>query len=190
MKSNKYLFKILTILFLGVALVSCESDDDNNNDNEASLVGLWNLTSYTYSGDIVTENMGVTITTEYMGEAINIDSTLDIGENPNTINTAGSYDIVLTTIFLGEEIEQTVPIADATAQGTWTRNGNILTIEGELVAGAQLPAGVPSDINTQDYTIAELTATTLRLTLSTSFEINQAGVNNSYTLNTDIVLNR
>lgn len=186
----KNTWKLLLMAFLSITLLTGCNEDDDTPESGASLVGLWNLTSYNYSGDITTTNQGVTIETQFNGEAINIDATLEIAENPNTMTAAGTYDIVLTTIFLGDEIEQTVSIPDVSSESTWERNGNTLTIIGDVVGGSELPGGFPTDLNTQDYTIVELTDTTLRLTLNTSFEVTQVGVENSYSLTIDMVLNK
>jgi len=184
----KHTWKLFLLgLFSITLLTGCNSDDDTL-DNEASIVGVWNVVAYDYGGSVSTTFQGQTTSSEFTGEFFNIDLTLDITENPNEMNSAGSYDIRLTSTLDGSPpVEQTVSFNDISGQGTWTRNGNVVTITGEFV-NTSTPTG--TDFTSQDWTITELTANSLTMTTTVDFNSNQAGFSSTGSLDATMVLNR
>lgn len=139
--------KILFIALLATSIVSCESDDDAAADTSASILGIWNGVDVDYSGTTTTNADGFPpIEADFIGETTDVDFTLDFTEDPNEVTSDGSYTIELTTTILGETTTDTQNI-EFLQDGTWSRSGDILTITSEGVS--------------QDYTIEELTESTL-----------------------------
>ncbi len=143
------ILKILSLTLL-IAFTSCKNNDDDTPDNDTSgdIVATWIATDYSYEGSTTTESMGITVTSDFVGTASDLD--LDITFNSdNTYESSGSYTLNLVTTFEGQTIEQDLPI-NVSSSGTYQLEGNMLTIDGE---GA-----------TSEATILELTETTLRYT--------------------------
>lgn len=179
--------KVLAVLALSlVVLISCESDS-NSTDTSGDLLGTWNMVEFDYSGTSSAEFQGIPITTTYEGVGTNMDATMMFTEDPNELMFEGSYDIELTFEFSGQTQTQTFPINDAQSTTTWSRNGNILTIEEGFVSieGSDL-----GDVESQEYTIQELTANTLILTSNVTQELTQQGVTSTVTLESYIRFTR
>ncbi len=156
---EKVLFVLVVMLFIG----GCAKEDDTT-EISGSVVGVWNCTALNYSGTTVTELMGQSITSNFTGEGQNIDFTLTFSENPNTATSSGTYDIFLTTTTLGQTQTQTIPDIEFEYTGTWSQNGNDLTI---------VKDGVPATA-----TIVAMTETTLEVNITDveTSSINEATV--------------
>lgn len=184
----KHLFKITLLSFALVFFASCE-DDDSSNDTSADLVGTWSMTSLDYDGTSSTTFQGTTTSIDFIGEGTNIDYTLTFDENPNNFDASGSYDIELTTDFMGQTTTQTESVEDANSTGTWSRDGNTLSFDGVLVSLGDM-APMTGDTENNDITISELTATTLVLTQDVMQVESQDGFEVEVTLSTEIVFSR
>ena len=180
---------ILCLLIVGSMTMGCSNDDDANNSN-GDLLGTWNLLTYDYDGESVTEFQGTSVVTDFVAEAQNIDATIEFNSNPNIIMSSGSFDIALVFSVLGQEQTQTIPVDDLGSEGTWSRNGNILSINAELV-NVSVPAEIINGVSTLvDYTIEELTDTRLRLSTTITETFSLSGADVTTTLNWFLVYTR
>jgi hypothetical protein len=105
MKKLSILF--LSVLALGMAVVSCSSDDDNKA--EASIEGKWNLSKMSYTAQGVTSP-----------ETDNWDNTPGCTKNYLEIKTGG--------VAVYGEYEGT-DCTLSTETGTWSKDGNKITIK-------------------------------------------------------------
>jgi hypothetical protein len=181
--------KLCMALFIVTSFVSCNSDDDNS-DTSADLVGTWNITAFDYQGQTATEFLGESIVASFDGVGENFDSSIVFTENPNEYTSSGSYDVVLTTNVAGMEDTTTTPIDDFESEGTWSRNGDTLSFDGDLLEVESTIPVIGMDEIMNDATILELTDTTLRLSQNVSQDITQEGITISITLTSEIVLTR
>ncbi len=158
----KLLSQCALICLLSISIVSCSSDDDNNTATN-QLLGDWRMDAYTYEGVSTTTNQYGTVTSDYTGEAINIDFLMTFAEDPNTVTGAGSYDIRLTTTTLGQTIVQEVPATQGffSATGEWSRSGNTITMSNQG--------------QDQEYLIEELSDSKLTLSSSASTSVITGG---------------
>ncbi len=148
------ILKILSILLVVVSLTGCTSDDGSPIDTNASandLVGVWTLTEESQDGVAKVTIEGVTLNGTITSTSKNLDATLTITENPNTITAAGSYTEVITASFatLNRTEEVLVDLDNELNQGAWSLSNGVLT----LLGGSE----------TLDVNIIELTSTTLRI---------------------------
>ncbi|MBL0744218.1 DUF5004 domain-containing protein [Chryseolinea lacunae] len=141
MKTTKHLAIVLaTILF------SCSKDNDPTPTVE-DITGSWAATAIDYTG--TTTVAGSPFKTDFTGKGKDMDLTVTLNKNPATFSSSGDYTIALTSVVLGQSTTQDYPFQGFLANGTWTLDGNTLT-----VTSAQ---GV------QHATIVEQTATTLKI---------------------------
>lgn len=125
----KNLSKLMFAFLLVFA--SCSSDDDNNqNDLTVDITGSWELTNLEYSGENETVFQGQTITLVYSGFGKDFDAQAVFSENPNTIQTLGSYTIELSFEFMGitQTIDTPINLSDDISSGTWSVEGNQMII--------------------------------------------------------------
>jgi len=178
MKIQLKLFVIL--VFALTVFNSCSSESsDESNTTDGELLGVWNLVEFDYSGSSVTDFQGQNFTTTYDAVGSNIDATMEITENPNDLIFSGSYDINLVFSFAGQTQTQVYPVEDVESISSWTRSGDILTVNGELVTveGADL-----GEAESQDYTIDELTSSTLVLTAEVAQIVENQGLESTVTI--------
>lgn len=124
------MLKIGKLAMLLVLLVSfgCEKEPTTQS-NEENIVAKWNLVRV-WSDNYKT-------TTTFDGETTISTSTLegkDISYNydfkdDNTVIAGGSYTAVLTTTSQGTTIEQEVPGINYSGNGTWSIDGDKLTVQ-------------------------------------------------------------
>lgn len=113
----------IAILFLGT-LLSCSSDDDENN-NTGSILGTWDLVSLDYSGNSVASGT----TTTFVGEAFDINGDLSFTDNPNGYVGDTMYSIHLTSTTMGQDFETDLTnLSSVNGNGTWSLDGDQLTI--------------------------------------------------------------
>ena len=125
--------KILLLLTVITFLTACESNENENIDiKNADLIGTWNLTQQSIDdGSMILTSQGNTLNATYSAYAKDIDFTYTFTENPNKLNLAGSYNLVASANFLGqnnteeEEVDTNLYPIDAVE---WSLNNNILTI--------------------------------------------------------------
>ncbi|UKM64101.1 lipocalin family protein [Flavobacteriaceae bacterium GSB9] len=172
--------KKLPLLFtLLIAIMTSCSSDDSTSEITADIVGTWEMTDYDYTGTTKTTFEGQTYSADYVGEAFNIDYRMTFNENPNTIETEGSFSLELTTTAFGETSTQVVNTDDVETinAGTWEiQNGNLVT---------QADGGIEAT-----YKIEELTETSLVLSLNQEVDISQSGVTAKTTINAKMFFQR
>lgn len=165
------IFKFIFLAVLTVSLVACDSDDDstNNDTTNADLVGTWQGEDMDYSGTSETQAQGQTVTSSFVGEAIDVDYTLTFTEDPNMVTSNGSYGIELTTTSNGQTVTQTIDNLTFLETGVWTRTGNTLTIDSDGEASAA--------------TIEQLTENALRIAVTEVETITQGDFSVTTTTN-------
>ncbi|MFC4633753.1 lipocalin family protein [Dokdonia ponticola] len=183
------LVKLCMVLFVVTSFVSCSTDDDGGSDTSASLVGTWSVTSLDYEGTTSFDFLGETINTSFEGVGQNLDLDFTFTENPNEYTAEGSYDIVLDFTVNGMSETETTSVDNLQQVGTWERNGNILSIDGEIIdIDLDIPVGDTTGMS--ELTILELTETTLRLGQDVTEEVTEEGITVSITINSEIVFSR
>lgn len=168
--------KILLLLVTSILLVNCGSDDDSIQIT-GDIAGIWNAVSVDYTGTTVTEASGVSITADYVGEGYDVDFTLTISEDPNVIEGEGEYSIELTTTVQGQtftQFEEDLELLDD--PGSWTMSGDTLTMIADGVA--------------TDFTITELTESSLIIEATEEEDFSQSGTSITTTINIVLVFTR
>ncbi len=150
MKSIKFLSALCFVFFM----TACTNDDESPIDTGASandLVGVWNLTEESQDGIGKVTIEGITLNGTITSTSKNIDASLTITENPNTITATGGYTEVITASFatLNRTEEIRVDLDNELNQGAWSLNSGVLT----LLGGSE----------TLDVNIIELSSTTLKI---------------------------
>lgn len=141
MKTTKHLAIVLTTI-----LFSCSKDNDPTPTVE-DITGSWAATAIDYTG--TTTVTGSPIKIDFTGKGKDMDLAVTFNRNPATFSSKGDYTIALTSVVSGQSITQDYPFQGFFSNGTWTRDGNTIT-----VTSAQ---------GTQQATIVEQTATTLKI---------------------------
>lgn len=183
----KNFIKTLSIFCITISLISCNTDDDSGSETTGDLVGDYEMVSFSYEGTTTTTLEGQSAEADFSGIGQNIDYTIEFTENPNEFATAGSYDIELSTTVAGQTTTMVQPINDASSNGTYTRTGNTLTLEGTLLSTGNTIGG---NATAGEATISELTDTTLILVQETSQEQTINGATISISLTAESVFTR
>ncbi|MFI1773524.1 lipocalin family protein [Thalassobellus citreus] len=154
--------KKITILFIAVSisLFSCSSED-SSPVTSGNILGTWTGNSIDYSGTTITNFQGQTIETDYVGESYDMDYTLTFNEDPNVLISEGNYSLKLTSTILGQTTVQNVENIEFLEAGTWSLKGDVLTTS----AGGK----------SYEYSIIELTESTLKISVSTEEDLSQQG---------------
>lgn len=189
------LTKLFLVFLLAIA-VSCGDDDnetmtpvnddtpdemdgssDTMNDNTASIIGMWEVTSIDASGTSTAEIAGQTIVTDFVGEGMDLNYTVTFTEMPNEVAAEGDYNIELTTTIAGQSITETIPGILFIDSGNWEIEGDQITIN--------------SNDMESTATITTLTDTTLVIEITDSeFVIEQQGVETTATVSASVSLER
>ena len=167
----KFYFKKTTILFAFIAALSfnsCSDDSDSDFDTSGDLIGVWQGVDVDYSGNTVTSFAGQSETSDFVGEAYDVDYTITFTEDPNNVVSDGSYSVELTSTTLGQTNTQNFENLEFLENGSWSKSGNQLSI---------ISNGVE-----QIMTILELTDTKLTLSITTVEDLSQSGVTITSTL--------
>lgn len=167
------ILKLILFTALISLTISCSSDDDGAALNSGSIVGVWRGTAVNYSGTSTTSGQGQSFTSEFVGEAYDIDYTLTFSENPNKVVSEGNYSIELTTTYMGQTITQNIEGLSFLSDGNWSLNGTTLSIT--------------MDNDTQDATIVELTPTKMVIEATQTTTVDQGG-GTTNTSTTNIVM--
>jgi len=170
----------LTMLFLAIFLVACSNNDDEIITS-GEILGEWTMVSFEYNGSSSFEVSGVNISSEFTGKAKNIDFTMTFIEEPNKALGAGSYDLEVTVSAIGVSDTETTSINDINTSAEWSRDGDILTFNGALYSGAMDMVNTDAG---QEYTIEELTDTSLRIHSSVEEITDDFGVETTITMET------
>jgi len=84
-----------------------------------------------------------TFLSNFDGVDQNLDLNFTFTENPNEYTSEGSYDIVLDFTVNGISETETTSIDNLQEEGTWERNENILSINGEIIdLGIDVPVAI------------------------------------------------
>ena len=189
------LTKLFLVFLLAIA-VSCGDDDnetmtpvnddtpdemdgssDTMNDNTASIIGMWEVTSIDASGTSTAEIAGQTIVTDFVGEGMDLNYTVTFTEMPNEVAAEGDYNIELTTTIAGQSITETIPGILFIDSGNWEIEGDQITIN--------------SNDMESTATITTLTDTSLVIEITDSeFVIEQQGVETTATVSASVSLER
>jgi len=180
--------KLLFILAIGLAtLTSCESDlvsappsdSVGGGVTSSNLVGSWEMTSLNYNGTTVTSTQGINITADFVGQGSDYNYIMEFTEAPNNYFSTGTYDIELATTISGQTTISNTNDLNATSNGTWEKNGNVLTF-----------TNASNNNEVSDATIEILSDTTLKFTTSVVKSVTQQGVNVDTTTNSVSIFNR
>ncbi|WP_248723057.1 lipocalin family protein [Seonamhaeicola sp. ML3] len=171
------IFKFLSITLV-LVLTSCniESVDGESSSSSASIVGSWRMVEYVYTGETVTTGGGETLTSDFIGEGVDMDYTIVFSEEPNNLTASGSLSIKLTSTVLGQTSTQTIPTGSVLADGTWEQKGD------EIITFANGQEG--------RMKIESLTETELVLTINQEEDLSQAGFTIISTIDAIITLER
>ncbi len=122
-------------LLLFVAVIACLSSCTTNNDNpitvsEADVVGLWNVTDFTSEGTTVTTAAGITINSSFVSTGTDYNFTYNFQTDPNEVTASGFYTSINVITVDGVSTTTEIPVTtiDGLNNGTWSINGNIITI--------------------------------------------------------------
>ncbi len=143
----KILYYLFTTLFI-LGLTSCSSSDDDN-PQDGTILGKWNVKEMRMSGNFTDEGMTVDFTAVSTGMAGN-----DITFKDNNTFTGHSapFEIEMTFIMMGQSHTVTQPAGEALpVSGEWSREGNTLFLQ-------------ETGNERTKYTIETLNNTTLKLT--------------------------
>lgn len=187
---NKTLRRVTFLFVIALATFSCNENDDVL-ETSGSLVGDWELTSYTYSGETSATIQGNTLINTFTGMASNIDYIITFGENPNkAIIEDGSFDIELISSVNGMSTTENIMVSNIDSQADWVRNGNVLTFTGSF---GSFDSNIPTtnqNVTNPTYIIEELTDTTLILTSLISEQITNSDIDFDVNASIRLELNR
>jgi len=170
----------LTMLFFAIFLVACSNNDDEIITS-GEILGAWNMVSFEYDGSSSFEISGVNINSDYTGKAKNIDFSMTFTENPNQVLGSGSYDLEVTVSAIGVSDTETTSISDINSAAEWSRDGDILTFTGTFYSGS---LDVVNTGASQEFTIEELTDTSLRIRSSMEEIIDDFGIETTVRMET------
>ena len=157
----------LFLLSIAVIFLSCSEDEDPLPTSQG-MVGTWNIAAVDYSGVTSTTVLGATAKVNFTGTGKDMNVVSTFNENPNTVETEGSYVIELKTTAGGQTTTEDVAFEDVALDGTWTLDGRALTITG--------PVGP------QKASVLEQTATKLKISMDLKETQSAQGI----TITTDI----
>lgn len=113
---TKYLLASILLLFV----VSCSDDDSDNGASdqqqgisisESDLAGTWQLSGFSINnGNSVTEANGQRIEIDFTSFGENFDYVAVFDTMPNRVSGSGTYDVVTTTSFSGQESTETTNV--------------------------------------------------------------------------------
>lgn len=175
------LVRLLSLFFI-IIFTSCSSDDSLVVATE-NLPGSWNLQQFDTELTTTFNVLGLPVSSRSNAIAEDIDVQITFSENPNTVVTNGSYTLVITTTVLDESQTEEITTTDQILAGTWTVNGNEVTIS------STVPDTEP-DFQNITYRIIELTEN--RLQMRANFETTQTieGSEAEVDISTEIVMTK
>lgn len=155
--------KMTKLFFVAFAVIlfACKEDSDPQPVSSQGLVGAWTATAIDYAGVSTTTVMGYSSSAEFYGKAKAMNLTVEFKESPAVVTSSGDYTIELTTKTMGQTFTQDTSFSDFLSNGTWSVDGNTLTV----VNGA----------TTEKATIAELTADVLVVEFKTTRDLSNSG---------------
>ncbi|SDS27923.1 hypothetical protein SAMN04515667_1817 [Formosa sp. Hel1_31_208] len=133
MKKLAYLF----CLFMLLSAFTCEDEpleDGITNEvasDTSSLIGTWTLVSMEADINIDTNFAGIDFSSEFNAEVTNSDYNLVFTAANYTVS--GDYEMTITSTFEGETTSYTDSYTDVSGSGTYSTNGNVMTIDGSFI---------------------------------------------------------
>jgi len=162
--------KKITLLLLVLTFVlfySCKSDDEDTNQ-DATLVGTWKLTAFT-TGATSDINQDGNSTNNFLAETNNCyaDGTL-VFKTDNTVDSSGSYATINISNTTGTLTITTTCDNDGTVEtNNWTQSGNNITVTDVgtgTLSGNTLTFTIPSgydlpsiDSGVEAHTLTDIT---------------------------------
>lgn len=140
---NHYIMKKLSFLFSLFILLTaftCENeslDSDLTNqefevsDNNSSLIGSWMLVDM--NADITSESsfQGIEFVSQFSVEIVESDYVLVFEESDYTVS--GDYELMVSSTFDGDTTTYTDSYTNVEGLGTYSTNGNIMTVDGSFI---------------------------------------------------------
>lgn len=132
MSKYKASIKIVFIILITIATLSCSNDEElsklNENVSESSIVGTWKANDiYLLNGKIETTLLGVPTSLNLDLEGKEYNATISLEQNPNTITSSGDMTIKATISKVGfsvnEEYQENLDM-----NGQWTLTNNVLKV--------------------------------------------------------------
>lgn len=155
-------FTKISLLALALCfLFACSKEEAPAPGNELS--GNWKAIDIRYAGTSTSTMDGFTFSTNFTGTGYDQDLVINFDESPNTYTSSGDYSIELSMNANGQTITQHWTNQGFIDGGSWSREGNELTISSET-SGPQA------------CTILELTESTLRLGYNSTQTTQQNGM--------------
>jgi hypothetical protein len=174
--------RLTKLPFLALALCfmfACSKKEDVPTPASANeLKGSWKATDISYTGTSTTSVSGVTASSNFTGTGYDLNLTIKFDENPNIYTTSGNYSIKLATNINGQTINQNYTNQSFLDGGSWSKQGNELSITSKTNGAIQ------------KATILEHTGTTLKLGYNTTQTTQQNGASVSVTIATIYIFNR
>ncbi|WP_298894867.1 hypothetical protein [uncultured Psychroserpens sp.] len=133
MKKLSFLFA----LFILLTAFTCEDEplegdfQNENSNNNATLVGTWSLIDF--NADITSESSfgGIDFVVDFTAEMVEADYELVFAESDYTVS--GDYELQVSTTFEGETTSYSDAYTNVNGSGTYSTNGNIMTVDGSFV---------------------------------------------------------
>jgi hypothetical protein len=157
---------VFTLLFL-----SCSDNNDSGLEvTETAIVGAWNLTAFDITdGEISTTIGGITTVATLEGVGKDFDMVVNFSENPQTVTSEGSFNIVLSITTMGQTITEEQDGEDIFDATEWRLNGNsIIFGSGEEEVAFLITSLTDTEMNLQ----SEANSSTIEFS-DTQIELNQ-----------------
>ena len=169
----KNLMTITKCVLFSILLISCGGDSEDE-ELKSSLNGDWTATSFTMD---ITQNTSVAgndvdVVINGSGSEFNYDLTLDDG----TFSTTGNYQLDYSFMTMGQTTQLSQLIDDIDGEGTYTIDGNEMTIDGQFYSyevDGLSAAGSPTESSTATF---ELDGDVLTFSQNQTYETNTSGV--------------
>ncbi|WP_431134807.1 hypothetical protein [Psychroserpens mesophilus] len=124
----KIIFKLALALIV-VSLFTCSSDDDNINDNDVSVEGVWVLSALSVESSFDFNNDGIASRNLFEETPCYNDDFINF-RTDGTVNVVTALTYISIEITSPTEYEHVYQCLDGLNQETtWTRNGNTITVE-------------------------------------------------------------
>ena len=90
--------------------------------------------------------------------------------NPNNVSSEGSYTVVMTTTTLGQSVTEEYPFEDVLLDGTWTLDGNTMTVTSQGEPPQEATVTEQSSTKMKIKQVVEETQTVSGITISIKLE--------------------
>lgn len=161
MNSIKKIITISLACIFTLSFSSCTKDEDptpvitptpNQLISSNSLVGSWIMSGLNYAGSSTTSVGGINTTTQFSAVGRDFTYTVQYSDNPKTYTTFGGYTVAITSLLNGSTFTQDASIPNAIASGTWSLNGNELTVT-DNSTNQSSTSTILSSANNNDFSV-------------------------------------